>query len=147
MNIPAGWVGTIGWALVATAYAPAAHKGGGNKNQAMEEVVVTEPDHGRVIEVALTSRLLVRLPESPSTGYRWELEPPVGDVLKLEADTYQPATSSVPGAGGIRVLEFDTGSDGIVLIRLRLRRPWETGDALRVFEVNVRVRTGSGLGR
>jgi inhibitor of cysteine peptidase len=111
----------------------------------MKEVIVSEPDHGRLIEVAPDSRIAVRLLENPSTGYRWELEPPEGTVLKLETDTYQPPATSVPGAGGIRVFEFRAQSAGIALIRLRLRRPWESEHAHKIFEVTVRVRTVSGL--
>lgn len=118
---------------------------GGDKNQAMKEVTVSETDHGQLIKVDLGSQIAVRLPENPSTGYQWELELPQDTVLKLETDTYQPPSASVPGAGGIRVWKFRARSAGIALIRLRLRRPWEGEHALQIFEVTVHVGTGSGL--
>lgn len=111
----------------------------------MKEVTVSEADHGRLIELAPDSRIAVRLLENPSTGYRWELESPEDAVLKLETATYQPPATSVPGAGGIRVFEFRAQFAGIALIRLRLRRPWESEHAHTIFEVTVKVRTGSGL--
>lgn len=145
MKCVAKWVGAIAWAFFVTVYAFVVFAGGGDKNQAMKEVTVSERDHGRLIEVAPDSRIAVRLIENPSTGYRWELEPPKDTVLKLETDTYQPPATSVPGAGGIRVFEFRAQSAGIALIRLRLRRPWESEHAHEIVEVTVRVRTGSGL--
>jgi inhibitor of cysteine peptidase len=120
---------------------------GGDQNKAIGEVTVSGPDHGRRIEVASDSRIVVRLPENPSTGYRWELEPPLETVLKLIRDSHQPPARSVPGAGGIRVFEFRARSAGSALIHLRLRRPWESERPHGVFEVTVCVRTSSGLGK
>lgn len=111
----------------------------------MSELTVSEPDHGRLIEIGLDSRIAVRLHETPSTGFRWELEPSTDAVLKLEVDTYQSPATSVPGAGGIRVFEFHAQSSGSGLIRLHLCRPWESGHAYRTFQVTVRVRPGSEL--
>lgn len=113
----------------------------------MREVTISESDHGRLVEVAPDDRVAVQLPENPSTGYRWELEPPDDAVLRLETDTLRPPTTSAPGAGGIRVLEFRAQSAGLARIRLRLRRPWESEHAQGTLEVTVRVRSGSGSQR
>jgi inhibitor of cysteine peptidase len=121
------------------------YSGGGDKNQATREVTVSESDHGRLVEVARDSRIVVRLFENPSTGYRWELEPPEDTALKFETDTHLPPATSVPGAGGIRVFKFRAQSAGIALIQLRCRRPWEIEHAPKILEVTVYVRTGLGL--
>jgi inhibitor of cysteine peptidase len=110
-----------------------------DKESAMNEIVVGEEDRGRLIEVVQGSRVLLRLPENPSTGYRWELEPFEGNALKLQADTYQPPSIMTPGAGGVRVIDFLSQSSGTVLLRLRLRRPWDPEDVAKAFEVTVHV--------
>lgn len=62
-------------------------------------------------------------------------------MLNLEANTYLPPANSVPGAGGVRVLEFRAKSAGIALIQLLCRRPWEIENSLKNFEVTVNVGT------
>jgi inhibitor of cysteine peptidase len=119
----------------------------GDKELAMTEVTLGAADRGRLIEVAPGSRVLLRLPENPSTGYRWELEPLEGDALKRQADTYQPPATLAPGAGGVRVFDFLARSPGNVVLRLRLRRPWEpAGAAAETFEVTVQISPRSGSG-
>ena len=105
----------------------------------MTEIVVGEEDRGRFIEAVQGSRVLLRLPENPSTGYRWEVETFEGDALKLQTDTYQPPSIITLWAGGVRVVDFLAQSSGTVLLRLRLRRPWDPEDVAKAFEVTVHV--------
>lgn len=109
----------------------------------MAEVLLGEADHGSVIEVLPGTRVLLRLPENPSTGYRWELEPFEPHVIELQADTYQAPPTLAPGAGGVRVFAFLARSGGrTVLLRLRLRRAWEPrGYAVKTFEVTLQVQS------
>jgi inhibitor of cysteine peptidase len=119
------------------------------KEAVMTEVVLGETDSGRQVETAAGSRVLVRLPENPSTGYRWQLEPFKGDAVRLESDDYQHMPSaSVPGAGGVRIFTFLAQSPGTVLLRLRLKRPWESKAAdAKTFEVTVQVMQQNGKKR
>ena len=70
--------------------------------------------------------LRVRLPENPTTGYRWVL---------LSCGTLQPVVDSFwPGAGGMgaegmRQFDLRATSIGPQAIRLVLRREWEAGVA------------------
>jgi len=109
----------------------------------MTEVKVGEADRGRLIQVIQGSHVLLHLPENPSTGYSWELEPLQGDTLMLQADTYLPPTSLIPGAGGIRLFEFLARSPGLVLLQLDLRQPWKPKDRAETFEVTIRVVSNS----
>jgi len=111
----------------------------------MTEVILDAADRGRTIEVAPGSRVLVRLPENPSTGYRWELEALEGDALDLQAATYQVPATLAPGAGGTRLFEFLARSPGNMLLHLRLGRPWEpAGTAAETFEASVQVSSHPG---
>jgi inhibitor of cysteine peptidase len=117
---------------------------GGGKELALTEVILSAADQGKLITVAPSSHVQLRLPENPSTGYSWELEPLQGDALALQAETYQPPTTLAPGAGGVRVFDFLARSAGNVLLLLRLRRPWEPASAAETFEVKVQVSPRSG---
>lgn len=113
----------------------------------MTDVALGAADRGRTIEVTQGYRVLLRLPENSSTGYRWELEQLEGDALKLQADTYHPSASPALGAGGVRGFDFLARSPGNAVLRLRLRRPWEpAGPAAETFEVTVQVSPHSGSG-
>jgi inhibitor of cysteine peptidase len=68
----------------------------------------------------------LRLPESPTTGYRWRWRLPV--TLRMLADEHvQAATAGVdaPGVGGERRLAFDVTAAGLHELRAELARPWE----------------------
>lgn len=117
--------------------AAASEKDGG---RAMAEVMVGLEDRGKRIEVSLSSRVTLRLPENPSTGYRWELQSLAGDILEIHGDHYQPPAVLFPGAGGIHIFEFIAHAPGQALLRLRLTRPWETEHAdAQTFDVTVTV--------
>ena len=110
------------------------------KESAMTEVIIDESYNGRQIEVAYNSRVLLRLPENPSTGYRWEIKPLNDDTLKLQVDTYRAPTTIVMGAGGTRVFEFIAQSPGTFHLNLHLKKPWDSeGEAIKIFEITLHV--------
>lgn len=111
-----------------------------DEGQSMSEVMVGLEDSGKRIAVSLGRRVILRLPENPSTGYRWELQSFAGDILEIHGDHYQPPAVLSPGAGGIRLFEFLAHAPGQVLLHLRLTRPWETERAdAQTFDVTVTV--------
>jgi inhibitor of cysteine peptidase len=106
----------------------------------VSEVLVGPEDSGKRIAVGQGRRVILRLPENPSTGYRWELQSFAGDTLELQADRYQPPAVLSPGAGGFHLFELIARAPGQAFLRLRLTRPWEaeTVDA-EMFDVAVTV--------
>ena len=66
----------------------------------MNEVIVDESYNGKKIEVFSNSRVLLRLPENPSTGYRWELKPINDNILNLQKNLYQAAYRNGFGSMG-----------------------------------------------
>src|SRR5690349_10553859 len=94
----------------------------------MATVRLTEADSQRQVGVSSGDLVEVHLPENPTTGYRWQAEIEPTGALTAEADRLEK-NSGAPGAGGTRVLSFRAGSTGVVRLRLKLRREWETGTA------------------
>lgn len=114
---------------------------------AMSPVEVGFEDKGRLIELHQGGRLLVRLPENPSTGYRWELKSFTHGILELQSEGYESPESLIPGAGGVRSFTFIALSRGASSMHMRLRRPWEPEQAAgEVFHVSVEVVATSGSG-
>ncbi|HEY5247769.1 MAG TPA: protease inhibitor I42 family protein [Dermatophilaceae bacterium] len=87
--------------------------------------------------VRISDLTTVRLPENPTTGYRWQLDS--GDArLKLVEDRFEGA-GTLPGAGGERVLVFEAVRAGSARLRLAKRRSWEKGKPVEEFSVELIV--------
>ncbi len=100
----------------------------------MAELALTEADSGKTVEVGVGDTLSVRLPEKPSTGYRWSARRAVG--LRQAATRAEPAAAL--GGEGYRVFEFRAARAGRLELRLENRREWEPeGQPAGSFEVTV----------
>lgn len=96
--------------------------------------VLTQQDNGTHIELAAGSSLTVRLPENPTTGYRWIVESSEG--LQPISSDYQGGDAV--GAAGFRTFEFRGNRVGSCQLRLLNRREWETQEApLDTFQATV----------
>jgi Predicted secreted protein len=73
--------------------------------------------------------VVIRLAESPSSGYRWQLDAYDPAVLKPAGDEFVPAADAMTGGGGTRVFRFAVVSSGHSDVALSLRRAWERGMA------------------
>lgn len=81
-----------------------------------------------MVTVAAGQQVVVRLPENPTTGYRWAQ--PAG--VEVVADEFHPPGSSAMGAGGERVFTlaaFPAAGE----VRFELKRPWGSGAPERTF--------------
>ncbi len=105
----------------------------------MAEIEVGAAEAGGVVEARPGDGVTVRLPETPTSGYRWEVDPAAPAAVRPEADEYVPGDAAI-GGGGTRVFRFRAGDPGDRSIRLVRRRSWEPLDqAAEAFEVTVRV--------
>lgn len=107
----------------------------------MTAVIIDKDGEGRVYEVDRGDSILLRLPENPTTGYRWETE--FFDNTILGSPTSDFSTSGEPtvGAGGMRTFTFEAHSPGETTLRLILKRGWETKQqAVDHFEISVQVK-------
>jgi len=80
----------------------------------------------RTVEAQVGDILTLRLPENPSTGYRWEVE--VGSVVEVVSDSFALEGDGI-GAGGEREFVFCIRQPGSDIIKMMLRRSWESETA------------------
>jgi inhibitor of cysteine peptidase len=100
-------------------------------------IELTTADSGTHRTAQVGDVVSVRLPESPTTGYRWQVDV---DATRLRAtdDRFDPAHPG-RGGGGERVLVFEVLRAGPAALRLDERRSWETGPASSEFSVQLDV--------
>jgi predicted secreted protein len=84
-------------------------------------MLLTANDHERRVEVGAGTVLTVRLPEQPTTGYRWAIESAGG--LEPGGDRVEPGGAI--GGAGTRELLFRATRQGTHELRLKLWREWE----------------------
>ncbi|MFO1046322.1 MAG: protease inhibitor I42 family protein [Geminicoccaceae bacterium] len=93
------------------------------------DLLLTEDDAGRTVEVAPAASVRLRLPENPTTGYRWMLTMQPAGCLELASDGFERPSAAMPGAGGVRVLEINAMPLSPCELTLASRRPWEAEGA------------------
>lgn len=102
-------------------------------------VTIGPAEDGLEIGLELSDRLVIRLPENPTTGVRWHWDQRPGPV-QLERDVYDTPGGAAVGAASVRVLEFRAAAQGHVVLQLRLGREWEPDAAAeQVFAVRIHV--------
>ncbi len=94
---------------------------------------------GHVVEMPLGGIVELRLPESPTTGFRWNLRSRGEPILALAADSFELGNGR-PGHGGIHWWRFQAVQIGIASLDLVYRRRWEPLDkAAKTFQIQIRV--------
>lgn len=87
-----------------------------------ETHILTLRDNGREIVAAVGDTLVVGLPETPSTGFRWVVEAQGG--LRPAGDRFDPG-GGAPGAAGVRRFTWQAEAPGAGVLGLALRRAWD----------------------
>ncbi len=103
----------------------------------MAEIEVTQSDNGTSLQASVGDTLSVRLPENPTTGYRWQQDSATEGIIAV-GDAFTPSSTS-PGAGGTRLLRFSLDAAEGLPLRLSLRRAWEdsTRSPQETFELHL----------
>jgi inhibitor of cysteine peptidase len=78
----------------------------------MSEVTLTEADNGKSIAVALGEKVVLRLNENPTTGFRWAVDTGDNEIIELRSSEYIRAPGSAVGGGGQRVFVFEARRSG-----------------------------------
>jgi inhibitor of cysteine peptidase len=91
----------------------------------MADHVLTSNDDGASVNARPGDRLVVRLEENPTTGYRWAVDEGEGSVLRLAGSDYEVEPAAGIGGGGHRVLTFDVTGAGAVTLGLKRWSQWE----------------------
>jgi len=101
---------------------------------------LSEADSGIRIELAGDQPLEIDLPANWSTGYRWEVSQADQNVLRLAVQAQELDTPGRMGAPGHERLSFQAVGPGDTALRLVYHRPWEQGEPMRTFTVDVATR-------
>jgi inhibitor of cysteine peptidase len=106
----------------------------------MPEIIITEVDDGKSLRVRTGDSFVVRLRESPTTGYRWAIDTTNAAVLSPRRSEFVQDAEAAIGGGGLRNFEFQTLRQGTADLGLKLWREWEGEEsALKRFRVIIRV--------
>lgn len=116
------------------------HIGGGKPEFSWADVWILDgAQEGRVFSPSLRDEIHVELPETPSSGYIWELIDPAREVLVLAGETFEPHDGEEAiGSAGERHFLFRVAEPGQGQLRLEMRRPWlDDGQSAARFEATI----------
>ncbi len=94
-------------------------------------------DNGKSIETLVGSELIVRLEESPTTGYVW-INKTIGEVLTLKNTEFSAALVGMLGGTGWRTLSFVVSKTGTSTLLLKQMREWE-GESSVIKEFSITI--------
>ncbi len=95
-------------------------------------------DAGSRVSLLTGEPATVRLPETPTTGYRWQVED-LAPLLQLVEDRFD-GSPEPRGATGERVFVFEALAPGQVALRLVKRRAWGDTEPVEEYLVDLDVR-------
>jgi len=104
-------------------------------------LVITSADHNRTTELRVGEQLEIRLPENPTTGFKWAIDENDRRLLRLEDTAYiPPDEAGFIGARGQRIFTFTGLKPGEVVLKLKYWQVWGgEGSITERFAVTVRV--------
>ena len=96
------------------------------KNSWADVWLLDQTQEGRELLPRVRDEIHVTLPETPSTGYVWQIDDAAGEVLELVNDRFDDDDDDeeIVGATGTRHLLFRVTHPGYGQIRLTRGRPW-----------------------
>lgn len=102
-------------------------------------VALSIEDGGREVSIAKGDVIEIRLPENPTTGFRWDMPP--ADGVEIVADTYDISSNAAVGAASVRVFRLKAKAAGRVRLELKRHQQWETtGQADLEFSLDILIR-------
>jgi inhibitor of cysteine peptidase len=120
---------------------PASRDGSPAWRYRVSEVVLTQVDAGRSVDVRPGDTIIIQLPENPTTGYEWAVETADDEIVALQGSDFTLPPTVTMGGGGTRVFTFGAKEPGAVPIRLKYWRPWEgDGSVSDRFDIAAHVR-------
>ena len=106
----------------------------------MTEIVLTSNDANRSLSIHVGDRVVIHLPENPTTGYRWSVERLDTDLLDAEGPEFSSARDAAIGGGGTMTMRLVAKKPGSTSVVLANRRAWETsGSPIDRFEVMLQI--------
>jgi inhibitor of cysteine peptidase len=101
--------------------------------------VLTKADNGKTVKSPIGGEIVLRLPENPSTGYRWAVEAVDAKLVDVQENEYVPLSDKV-GSGGVAQWIIRAKATGTTQIRLKRWRHWEgERSVLERYEFTLRI--------
>ena len=80
-------------------------------------------------QVEVGGKITVKLCSNPTTGFQWDYETTIENVLQEEDhDFEEPEDKDLVGAAGIEVWTFEAVEKGTTEVQMEYSRPWEGGE-------------------
>jgi inhibitor of cysteine peptidase len=106
------------------------------------EKTLTQADNGTTVQARPGDRIVIRLTENPTTGYRWSPDAIDDRIVSLISTESTPPTGGGVGGSGSVTLVFEARAMGEGSIRLKRWRDWEGESSVRErYAIKVRVDT------
>jgi inhibitor of cysteine peptidase len=117
-------------------------KMGPNTKVEMSALTLTQSDKDSSLEVRQGDVITVRLPENPTTGYRWAIKEMDEEIIEpaRESSDFALSPDAGIGGGGERRLDFRVKKAGVAHVQLELARSWEEGSAIDRYGFTIQVR-------
>ena len=78
-------------------------------------------------EVQVGDKIRVELCSNPTTGFQWDYEMTVANVLKEEDHDFEEPEGDDPGAAGTETWTFEAVEAGTTEVQMEYSQPWEGG--------------------
>jgi len=103
-------------------------------------VTLTDADNGKTIDVHVDDTIVLRLPENPTTGYRWTFDALDAEAVKVEDGEHVHSSGAV-GGGGEATWTLTPKAPGTTQVALKLWRHWEGDTSVKKrFAVTLAVK-------
>ncbi|WKN45011.1 protease inhibitor I42 family protein [Tunicatimonas pelagia] len=92
---------------------------------------LTDEDNGRTVKLPEgTQSITIRLLETPTSGYLWDVEQTPANVTVVSKNL-EKSTAKAAGASGIRIFNFRPEAEPVTgTLKLRNCRPWDSNDVI-----------------
>ena len=84
--------------------------------------------HSDEFKVEVGDKIRVELCSNPTTGFEWDYEITVGNVVIEEDHDFEEPSRDVTGAAGTEHWTFEAVEKGNTEIQMEYSRPWEGGE-------------------
>jgi predicted secreted protein len=78
-------------------------------------------------QAEIGDKITVKLCSNPTTGFQWNYEMTIENVVKEEDHDFEAPEGDVPGAAGIELWTFEAIEKGTAEVQMEYSQPWEGG--------------------
>ena len=97
--------------------------------------------HSDEFEIEVGDKIRVELCSNPTTGFEWDYEITIGNIVKEEDHDFEEPSGDIVGAAGIEYWTFEAIEKGTTKVRMEYSRSWECGEKAEwTYTMNVTVK-------